>query len=68
MKLVLEDVSVAYGDRTVVDGVDLEVVAGEKLAVVGPSGSGKSTLLRAIAGLEPLTSGRILLDGRDLAG
>lgn len=67
-KLVLENVSVAYGDRTVVDGVDLEVTAGEKLAVVGPSGSGKSTLLRAIAGLEPLISGRILLDGRDLLG
>lgn len=67
-KLVLENVSVAYGDRTVVDGVDLEVAAGEKVAVVGPSGSGKSTLLRAIAGLEPLTAGRILLDGRDLVG
>lgn len=68
VKLVLENVSVAFGDRTVVDGVDLEVAAGEKLAVVGPSGSGKSTLLRAIAGLEPLTGGRILLDGRDLLG
>jgi ABC-type Fe3+/spermidine/putrescine transport system ATPase subunit len=44
----------------------LEVAAGETLAVIGPSGSGKSTLLRAIAGLEPLVSGRILLDGADL--
>ncbi len=67
-KLVLDDVSVAYGDQTVVAGIDLTVAAGEKLAVVGPSGSGKSTLLRAIAGLEPLTGGRILLDGQDLSG
>ncbi len=67
-KLVLENVSVAFGERTVVDGVDLEVVAGEKLAVVGPSGSGKSTLLRAIAGLEPLVEGCVRLDGRDLHG
>lgn len=67
-KLVVENVSVAYGDKTVLDAVDLSVAPGEKLAVVGPSGSGKSTLLRAIAGLEPLTAGRITLDGRDLRG
>ncbi len=67
-KLRLDNVSVAYGDRTVLDGVDLVVAEGEKVAVVGPSGSGKSTLLRAIAGLEPLVDGRILLDGRDLRG
>ena len=46
----------------------LTVAAGETVAVLGPSGSGKSTLLRAIAGLEPLESGMIALDGADLAG
>ena len=51
-----------------VDGVDLTVADGEILCVLGPSGSGKSTLLRAIAGLEPLASGRVLRDGVDLAG
>ncbi|MFA9430893.1 ABC transporter ATP-binding protein [Egicoccus sp. AB-alg2] len=66
--LALRDVRVSYGDRAVVDGVGLDVGDGEVVAVLGPSGCGKSTLLRAIAGLEPLTSGSIHLDGRDLAG
>ena len=66
--LRLENVSVAYGARPALDGVSLEVGAGERLAVLGPSGSGKSTLLRAIAGLEPLSGGRIDWDGQNLAG
>jgi thiamine transport system ATP-binding protein len=44
------------------------IAAGEKIAVIGPSGAGKSTLLSAIAGFYPATSGRILWQGRDLAG
>jgi molybdate transport system ATP-binding protein len=46
--------------------LDLEVGAGEVVAVLGPNGSGKSTLLRALAGLQPLSGGRIVLDGRIL--
>ena len=46
--------------------VDLDVAAGELLAVRGPNGAGKSTLLRAVAGLTPIDSGRIRLDGRVL--
>ena len=53
---------------TAVDGVSLDVAPGEVVALLGASGSGKSSLLRAIAGLEPLASGRITWDGRDLAG
>jgi thiamine transport system ATP-binding protein len=57
---------VQYGTTTAVAGVDLDVAPGTILAVLGPSGCGKSTLLRAIAGLEPLTGGRLTWDDDDL--
>ncbi|WP_030852186.1 ABC transporter ATP-binding protein [Streptomyces sp. NRRL S-475] len=68
MLLALRDATVRFGGRAVLDAVDLEVAEHEIVCVLGPSGSGKSTLLRAVAGLQPLDSGRVMLDGRDQAG
>ena len=50
----------------VLQGIDLDVAAGEFMVFVGPSGCGKSTLLRAIAGLEPVDGGDIVLDGASI--
>ncbi|MDH6548390.1 ABC transporter ATP-binding protein [Streptomyces sp. SAI-041] len=68
MLLSLADATVRFGGRAVLDEVGLEVAEHEIVCVLGPSGSGKSTLLRAVAGLQPLDSGRVLLDGRDQGG
>ncbi|QFG69080.1 ABC transporter ATP-binding protein [Ornithinimicrobium pratense] len=53
-------------ERPAVDALDLHIDDGEFVVVVGPSGCGKSTSLRMLAGLEPATSGRILIDGEDV--
>jgi multiple sugar transport system ATP-binding protein len=65
--IILESIHKNFsGQATIVD-INLTVEDGEFVAFVGPSGCGKSTLLRMIAGLEPLTSGRILIDGIDIS-
>ncbi|MEP9393655.1 sn-glycerol-3-phosphate ABC transporter ATP-binding protein UgpC [Gordonia sp. VNQ95] len=51
-----------------VDALDLDIGDGEFMVLVGPSGCGKSTTLRMLAGLEPVESGRILIDGADVSG
>ncbi|AZS84833.1 ABC transporter ATP-binding protein [Streptomyces griseoviridis] len=68
MLLSLDDATVRFGGRAVLDTVGLEVAEHETVCVLGPSGSGKSTLLRAVAGLQPLSDGRVFLDGRDQSG
>ncbi|MGW1598778.1 ABC transporter ATP-binding protein [Streptomyces sp. NPDC002343] len=68
MLLSLDAATVRFGERAVLDRVGLEVAEHEVVCVLGPSGSGKSTLLRAVAGLQRLDGGRVLLDGRDQSG
>jgi ATP-binding cassette subfamily F protein 3 len=54
-----EDVSKAYGKRVIVSGVDMRLIAGNRVAFVGPNGAGKSTLLRVLAGVEEPTTGEV---------
>ena len=61
--VLLERVNKHFGSLHVLVDIDLEIQRGEVVVVLGPSGSGKSTLCRAINRLEPIDSGRILLDG-----
>jgi branched-chain amino acid transport system ATP-binding protein len=66
--LELRDVRAAYDRITVLHGIDLTVGAGEVVALLGPNGAGKSTTLRVAAGVHPVSSGRLLLGGRDVSG
>ena len=71
MLLVASEVTKTYrtGDEAVrvLDGVDLTLAAGESLALTGESGSGKSTLLHLVAGLDSPDTGRLVVDGTDMA-
>ncbi|MDZ4044942.1 MAG: ABC transporter ATP-binding protein [Rhodoglobus sp.] len=62
--LVADAITLGYGDRVVVDELDLSVASGRITAIVGANGCGKSTLLRALARLIPARSGAVLLDGQ----
>jgi putative spermidine/putrescine transport system ATP-binding protein len=63
----LEGISRSFGGVRALDGLDLAITPGELVALLGPSGCGKTTALRILAGLEDADSGRILVDGRDVA-
>ena len=65
--LRIEGVAKKFGGFRAVDGVSLDIAAGEFFALLGPSGCGKTTLLRMLAGFETPDEGRILLDGKDIA-
>ncbi|MBN8997922.1 MAG: ABC transporter ATP-binding protein [Rhizobiales bacterium] len=67
-QITIEHVVKRFGSHAVINDVSLRVDDGEFVVFVGPSGCGKSTLLRLITGLEDLTSGSILIDGRDVSG
>ncbi len=66
MRVALKDLRKSFGAVEVVKGLDLEIAEGEFLVLLGPSGCGKTTALRMIAGLEPVTEGRILIGERDV--
>ncbi|RZQ65359.1 ABC transporter ATP-binding protein [Amycolatopsis suaedae] len=64
MRLEARALRLGYGDRTVVDGLDLEVLTGQVTAIIGPNGCGKSTLLRGLGRLLAPKDGAVLLDGK----
>ena len=64
--LELQNISKAYGDRTVLSDISLSIEKGEIVSILGPSGCGKTTLLNLVLGLVTATDGRILFDGVDL--
>ncbi|RUM18832.1 sn-glycerol-3-phosphate ABC transporter ATP-binding protein UgpC [Rhizobium vallis] len=65
--LELREINKNYGAYHALRGIDLSVAQGEFIVMVGPSGCGKSTLLKSIAGLEAISSGQILINGRDVS-
>ncbi|HEY9208991.1 MAG TPA: ABC transporter ATP-binding protein [Acidovorax sp.] len=66
--LRIEDLHVYYGAVQALKGVSLHVQTGEVVTIIGGNGAGKTTLMRCISGLEPAAGGRVLFQGKDLAG
>jgi branched-chain amino acid transport system ATP-binding protein len=60
--------SAGYLGENVVEGVDVEVAAGQAVAVIGSNGAGKTTLFRALCGMLPVSAGRVRFDGEDITG
>jgi len=65
-RISLADVTFGYGDRSVLEGLSLEIAAGETIGIAGPSGAGKTTLLGLVARFYDPTSGAVRFDGKDL--
>lgn len=66
-EIKLENVSFKYGDKTILDHINIDIKKGATLAIVGPSGSGKSTLVDLIPRFHDVASGKITLDGQDIS-
>jgi branched-chain amino acid transport system ATP-binding protein len=63
--LILEEVVAGYGGFTVLNGTSLQAPRGAITTIIGPNGAGKSTVFKAVFGLLPVQSGRVIFDGRD---
>lgn len=66
--LEIDSIDVAYGEAVALRSVSMTVPTGATVALIGSNGAGKSTLVKAIMGMQPIRSGRVLVDGKDLAG
>lgn len=66
-RVAAADLQVGYGDRTIIDGLDITIPDSKVTTIVGPNGCGKSTLLRSLVRLLKPTGGQVLLDGADIA-
>ena len=64
----IRQLKIAFGDKIVLNDLDLDVYEGETLAVIGPSGTGKSTVIKVLTGLLPPTSGSVVIDGQETSG
>lgn len=67
MLLEVQDINVHYGKIAALKGMSIDVDEGEIVSLIGANGAGKTTTLKTISGLRPLTSGRILFDGKDIS-
>ena len=68
MKLQIEDISISFSNKKILDNVNLQVQEGEFVAIIGPSGCGKSTLLNILAGILTSGTGNIYVDGQKISG
>jgi branched-chain amino acid transport system ATP-binding protein len=68
MMLEVTGLAAGYLGENVVEGVDVEVDAGQAVAIIGSNGAGKTTLFRAICGILPVSAGRVRFDGHDITG
>lgn len=66
--ITVKNLKKKFGNKVVLKGIDLNVEKGECVVIIGPSGCGKSTLLRCINGIEKLTSGKVIFEGKDING
>lgn len=64
----IRNLTVRFGDRTILNSISLDVQKGETLAVIGPSGTGKSTIMKVLTGLLKPSAGSIVIDGRETSG